>query len=707
MKLLLRNSRTIGARHLLLFAALVYFSIASFSGARASTSYTYYGSHTLTWNSNSERAIWISRTGGYDSLTVYASLTGSSKFTLNNSAVWWSDSSRDTSYPYDTSRYFIVSFNSTLPDTNFAKLVIHDGQHSDTIALIGYGTLDPIDYTIRDVDGYMDTARGINSTSIYFNPDSGTTVSFDGILYNHRTTPIDVLTTLSDSSYWSIDNDGGYEDFSLNGTSDHSYGRAFQVRYTPHGVYLDSVEVHMNCSSPTNQSFSFWIYAYDLRYAPHYYIPTVTVNTLIGAFDTTVCGTVTIRDSTTEPISLTDVSLDYTGEWSISGLPSLPYLLNPGAGITFSICFEPNSYRGQYYYNNINVSFEDTSGLKGSTKAQTAAVVYEECLQSLRAPSDTLKLDEVLAGGYVETSEKFIARIDTELFAGQGIMYQGGSIQVISPQLPMRVHSGDTVTITIRVTPASVDSSINGEGTYYGYLPLSLGGCSSFLSFMGTVTDSSNTDLQLFSNERGLLAMTTGNSVTVDTFWFDNNDLKQVIVSNVALSQGTNFKILGELPHSPNDTLTSGNKMGVFLQFDGDTNGFYHDSLAVTTDASITHGKTQIASGASTTLYFNLEAFQTKGAASVMRSIPAPDVEVSIVPNPSSGPVEISVSGTAKASIEVYDLLVGKQIIETTDGPAYDWNPENLPNGVYIARVSGVDANGQTFVISKRISLQR
>ncbi len=115
----------------------------------------------------------------------------------------------------------------------------------------------------------------------------------------------------------------------------------------------------------------------------------------------------------------------------------------------------------------------------------------------------------------------------------------------------MQVHAGDTVTIVFRVIPPAMDSTIYGVGLYFGYIPLYLGGCNDLLSFEGTVTDSTNTELQLFEDQTGLLALTSDGTTTVDTFWFGNNESDPVIVTNVALSQGTNFTILGVLPHAP------------------------------------------------------------------------------------------------------------------------------------------------------------
>src|ERR1039458_3298966 len=100
----------------------------------------------------------------------------------------------------------------------------------------------------------------------------------------------------------------------------------------------------------------------------------------------------------------------------------------------------------------------------------------------------------------------------------------------------MNVHSGDTVTFTFRVKPdGKIDSAANYY-SYYGYYLMYFGECSAEINFTGSVTGHIDSALNLFQNETGLLALTSSADTAIDTFWFDNNQSGQVIVSNVALS---------------------------------------------------------------------------------------------------------------------------------------------------------------------------
>jgi hypothetical protein len=696
-----RPKKALWYKRIALAVLLFISTIVAGGSVQATTTYTYSGSHSLTWTSNGNKPISIERSGGYDSLSVYASMTGSSKFTIWPYRIYWDDTANDTGWEFDSIQSFYVSFSSSVKDTNYAKLVIHDADHADTISLVGYGTDDGIDYTFRLVNAYFDTTQSnISSANIYYDADSGNTASLDGIIYNHRTSPIEVGILLSDSTHWSVDGNGGSEELSLNGTTDHTSGRSFAVTYTPHGVYRDSVLVSFSCNSPYSESTSFWVYATDPRYAPIYYIPTVTGPYVAVDLGDTTCGTASVANTTTQPITITDVSFDANSGWFWSGLPSMPVTLEPGDSMTFLMCYAPgNAYVSPYQYAGINVSFTDSSGLTASTKGTATAIVYGSCIVSLLPRLDSLKLDEVIFGGYVECSESFVMHQDTELAAGKGVMYQGGSVQILSPTLPMNVHVGDTVTIVFRVIPPAMDSTIYGLGLYYGYIPLHLGECTALLSFEGTETDSVNNDLNLFTDQTGLMALTTTNSITVDTFWFDNNTTGNVLVTSVSLSNTTNFSLLGILPHSPNDSLTSGDKMAVIIQFDGDTNGFYHDSLIVVTENGWSAPVRNI---------FNLEAIRTEGVAGVSET-PAPSsAMLSVVPNPASGPVTITMNGVQKATIAIYDIL-GNRILSNPplNNDAYEWDHSGNTNGVYFVRVSGIDANGTPFVMSKQIVLNK
>ncbi len=680
------------SRAILWSLVLVAFGLLAGNSARATTTYLYSGSHSLLWTTNSSKAILVTRTGGYDTLTVDAALTGSSNFTLNTASVSWPDSTTDSSYRYDTTLYFLVSFSSLNNDTSYATLILHDDTRSDTILLTGIGTFDSTDFTLAWTE-----------KNFTYSNDSGTTNdSAREEVTNHRSTGISVFAILGDSTYWNIGGSGSTT-ITLSGNALSNV----QITYKPHGVWHDSTEVYFICTSPYYEYRTVEVYVTDPDYAPQTYAPTVTGPNLgIVANDSTGCGIATIHNATSQAVTITEIQSGYTDGWAFSDLPSTPYSLAAGDSTMFTICFSPTNFLpGTTNADPIDVSYLDSNGQSGTATgyAYGSTPAAGPCVRAL---SDTIQLDEVISGGYVDAYASFVMLEDSTLIGGTGEVYPyGKSVQLLSPSLPMSVSTGDTVTFLFRVIPAG-----DSDGSFYnyqGYYPFYLGDCDAEIAFAGSVTDSTNTDLQLFQNETGLMALTSSGSSKIDTFWFDNNESDPVIVTNVQLSQGIHFSIVGELPHSLDDTLISGSSMGVIIQFNGDTNGFYHDSLTVTTEVSGTHGKEQITSF-STTHLFNLEAIQTQGSAGVSEPVANSSATISINPNPASGPVTIAVNEAQKATIEVFDIL-GNQIVnaDPMGSSAYEWNASGMANGIYIVRASGVDVNGTPFVISERMVLNK
>lgn len=83
---------------------------------------------------------------------------------------------------------------------------------------------------------------------------------------------------------------------------------------------------------------------------------------------------------------------------------------------------------------------------------------------------------------------------------------------------------------------------------------------------------------------------------------------------------------------------------------------------------------------------------------------------IMIEPNPSTGPVSIRVNGTPRqAHIEVVNEL-GK-IVAVSNSTSWRWdaaeNSPPVPNGVYIVRVTGLDAEGKQFLLKSNLILSR
>jgi hypothetical protein len=676
-------------RHRFILLLLAIAAIVGIQGtAQAQTSFTVPGSHNLTWTQNGLKYISIERTGGYGYLFVSGTLSGSSNFSFPYSnAAMWMDSSRDTAWRFDSLGYIAVNFSSSQHDTTHAMLVLLDssgGNNRDTLYLTGIGpdsnvvTIDSLPFGVY-LNLMIDVA-----------PDSS---SAWGELTNRETSSTIVVATLSDSSYWNIDNLGGSETFSLNTTTDRSPGRNFLINFTPHGVYEDSVMVTFRCNSPVSETRSFWVYAYDRTYAPVYYEPTIDYPNLgVITPGDTVCGTIVISNQTSQTIAITNVQTNGTsGDWTWGGLPTTPYSLAPGDTTRLTACWHP-TYYGEYGYLYLATSYRDSSGLTGTvggTGIDYARGVTPACLEGL---NDSIQLDDVIEGGYVEGTATFIVHKDSILTAGS-IVGWDCTAEILSPTLPMTLNAGDTISIHFRVTPRA-----DTGGWFGGEIPLTDGSCSTQISFEGNAVDSSSRALSLFSDQTELLALRSSTTTVTKTFDFVNSSGLTERVTSVSLANGSHFSITGYDPHAPVDTLYSNDQLGITLQFDANTTGFYQDSLTIVTEA-----------GLSTPVIhrFNVEAIREASSGVTLITMQSP-VDITLSPNPSQGLVSISIGNAARAQVEVFDLLGSKLAnVPNVSTSSYTWNAGNLPNGIYIVRASGADENGNAFVISKRLVLER
>jgi hypothetical protein len=640
--------------------------------ARAVVTFSYTGSHSLTWTSNSTKYVTLARIGGSSRLTVNAFITGSSKFTLGSSSLVFPDSSKDTTW--NMPRYLTVQFSSNVKDTCLAWLVIYDSTRSDTIALTGYGTFsNPKAFAVYDTLVRINVRRDSNSIQ---------STGYSKI-YNVSANTISLGVWMTDSTHFDVNNVSGGQTVSIVSNSD----QPLAIHYTPHGLFTEVAYVVVGeLVAPYRQS-RITVIVTDSAYAPANYKPTVIAPDLgIIALNDSACGLVTVANANLQSIIITDIRTD-SDYWSESGKAQFPLTLLPAGTTMFTVCYHSNGNDfGQTIYNNIYISYRDSSGKTGTMTARARVRVSGQ-IDLIR---DSLVLDDVVTGGFVEATAIFIVHKDTTVSVGTAVVSGKGHAQVISPSLPKAVHAGDTINLRLRVTP--------GDSTSYysGYLPVYSGGSTFYVRFWGKTVVRTSSDsahgLSIYANENELIAMRTSNSVVVDTFWFKNNYGGTVTVSNAKLSSGAHFSILGYIPGSLPISLSANQSMGIIVQFSGDTLGFYHDSLYV--DASHNIWSQAI----------DLEAMMTtQNGAGVQRDVQS-NVSLFVSPNPATGPVQIAVSGARTASVEVYDLL-GSRVVSLPNAMEASWNANGMSGGAYIVRASGVDENGEQYTITKRLIL--
>src|SRR5205814_1099199 len=101
----------------------------------------------------------------------------------------------------------------------------------------------------------------------------------------------------------------------------------------------------------------------------------------------------------------------------------------PNTSSTFSLCFHPVNTYG-YSGGTITVGWQDSSGITGSVYVNPYGYT-DYCMQP---NGDSVQLDDVVTGGYVEASNMFIAGKDSILtFGGSYVWPDTAIVTIVSP----------------------------------------------------------------------------------------------------------------------------------------------------------------------------------------------------------------------------------------------------------------------------------
>jgi len=504
---------------------------------------------------------------------------------------------------------------------------------------------------------------------------------------NLQTSAITVMVSHS-RAYFVLNHRADSATFSTVGIPGSST-RYVSITYHRHSVTYDTAKIYYYSNSPYSQLDSIMVYVHDTTITS---LATLTVSA--PSFGTiysgdTVCGTVTVVNTGSAAAVITDIEVDSSGYgWRPSGASSALDTLAAGDSTSFTICFDSRYYTARYIGNS-SAAITVTYSSNGSHT--TSGTAYVTVANGLSPSNDSLHFDDVLLGGYAEMDIPIVERgVDT---VSMNHYYSGTRADtLLSPSFPRIMHKGDTAFLHVRFQPTSAMSYseiyvLRGSSNSYSYVQL-----------FGKAVASSADTLSLYRSQADLLAMTTDTTVTSHTFYFRNPLLTTIYVSNVGLTDGSHFSITGVSPHStpPDDTLASGALLGVTIQFNGDTSGFYHDSLIITTR-----------DGARSWV-FNLEALanikpeQQQSVAPTEKTV----AYLTLSPNPANVAVTIGIENAARATVEIFDML-GNRVANLSNATSYQWAAEDLSSGIYIVRASGLDANGVSFTASKRLILER
>ena len=86
-------------------------------------------------------------------------------------------------------------------------------------------------------------------------------------------------------------------------------------------------------------------------------------------------------------------------------------------------------------------------------------------------------------------------------------------------------------------------------------------------------------------------------------------------------------------------------------------------------------------------------------------------VDVSIMPNPSTGNITIIANGAEKLTAKIYDVLGNLVAVANGSSGSAVWNGESndgmrVSTGAYVIRITGIDSCGNEFVATKEAIIE-
>lgn len=404
------------------------------------------------------------------------------------------------------------------------------------------------------------------------------------------------------------------------------------------------------------------------------------------------CHTFTIINTNDQPM---EVSGPY------NGIESLMYL----SGVTFPITIPANSSSsmqvcltvpdttpsGSLIYGYFRMGYTDM--LDVTTSRDIAIPAWIDPCFTLT--TDSLHFEPTIIGGWVDADITIVNNTSTDLKLKADFETNNGRVYPIDKRQYIQVPANSSTTTAVRMIPS-------GTGPVDSWLrlnPFPLKTCSEFTFGryfgFGVAPNEDSVTLDIFGDQTNTIAMKGEQTAVERLFKFKNTTSGAITVVSIALESGTHFTISNMTPAGLPLTLQPGELIAVTLQFDADTNGMYRDRLVVVTE------------GAATSQYFSVQGLQENATpTSDVKPGPTHHVELHISPNPANGPIKIELSGAGFAQLELIDLL-GASIHTQDMTSTVTLSAEDLSNGIYIVRVSGLDDEGSPFVISRQIRVKR
>ncbi len=606
----------------------------------------------------------------------------------------------------------VVTYLPVLPGTNNGTLMVR-ASNGDTasVSLTGHAVL-PNSNAIN-VAGEVDFSAQAGQSECL--PISIGNMSAGGVSISN-------VMIKGDSTAFSAANNGSFQINSLGSgtvtvcfnpsvnTHDEthatlSFNYASLLDSTIHGV--ENVQLEGKVEERENEGDSlFFLTTQNLEFN----------NVLVG---TTQCEAVRISNPTGTTVVIDSSSINGIGSsfFTVSGANNLTV----GAHSTqyINVCFAPTSAVNSSNNQNTTITLYDSSALgRGTLMIHVEANAIDsannngELTNCLMVRHEHGVLGPIISGG-TDTSAIFITnRTNSNLTINSAtVSGTNSNAFTVTSQFPMTLSAGQQGQLMVAFNP----TSITGAPSYGATITLNTSGgnmtCGPITIHVEGVAvpgfrgdhDTSDIDLGtgLTGNGTTVIGITkpTTTACVIDTLSFMNTTSNSITVGQIVIPSSQNFTLLGTSMNLP-ATVNAGGTLTAMVQFcSQDPPGTVTTSpLFVSTNQSIQPQT------------FQLQAIAAAPLAVSNDNEPSP-INFAVMPNPSSGEVRIEVDNARSVTTQIYDLL-GNLIKSENGSQVVVWNGEDgsgnqVSNGVYIVRVSGSDAQGQSFKASKQILIQR
>jgi hypothetical protein len=560
----------------------------------------------------------------------------------------------------DSAAGFPMRYRPSRGDTSVGYLHITDSMYApDSVMFIGIDTTSTPTWGVN--------TQALVMGSYYQAPDSSSLT-----LYNYSSNEITIDMTMSGSNGIELVGSGSLTIAASSSSSvvfrylSHLYNSAdATVRLTQSGRAQD-VKLYGRKMLPPRDSL-YWQLEQSFN------------NVQAGD---TVCRTVYIVNPFDSSAMVTSFTLPQNSPFYISNSPALPLVLGSHDTLQITLCYIAPNSGNQTTSSYISMEYEF-----GGDSARSQLVFLSGSTAPCFEISPSYLAFNVLRDSVEIGAVSIANRSNSTITLDADFDQAGGGHFEVLTSMPITIGVNDTATVYIKFTATGASAQyaklIFDGGTGCGMEDLAL---AARIIDTNIVIDSNA--IGLFGDETRELDFVGDSNFTSVTYRFYNDQADTIKVTSISMKDGTHFSVTDVAPHMPTFKLAQNALMEVTIQFDG-TPGTYTDTLVIVTENNII------------TLSFPLNAVISSSDV-LSSTVGGPQLMVS--PNPSTGPVAISIANAQTATIEVLDIM-GTRLVQL-NGVHASLDRTNMTAGTYFVRASGIGDNGKPFVITQRIVLQ-